>query len=115
MRPVPDADRELLQPIVYRLTWPQTTATTGWLDAWWKWVAGTQLVAQSTERDAQELGTFRIFVVCGLGLLPCLHDHLKFDTFDNDSAVGITRRLAGWTWKTKSQPVVFLSFPLNCK
>ena len=85
-----DADRELLQPIVYRLTWPKTTATTRRLDARWQWVAGTQLVAQPTKRDAQELGELGIAVVCRLILLPCLHDDLQFDTFDNLSAIGIT-------------------------
>jgi hypothetical protein len=84
-------DRELFKPFVDRLKRPQTVPATGWLDARWQWVAGTQLVAQSTERDAQALGELRIFVVCGLGLLPCLYDHLQFDTFDNDSAMGISR------------------------
>jgi hypothetical protein len=81
----------MLQPFMDPLARPKAVTTTGWLDARRKWVAGTQLVAQSTERDAQELGELRIFVVCGLGLLPCLYDHLQFDTFDNDSAIGISR------------------------
>ena len=57
------ADRELLQPIVYRLARPKTMATTGRLDARWQWVAGTKLVAQSAKRDPQQVCYFVIGVI----------------------------------------------------
>jgi hypothetical protein len=46
-----------------RLARPQAVTTTGWLNSWRQRVARTQLVAQSTDRDAQQACNFVIGVV----------------------------------------------------
>ena len=51
-------------------------ATTGWLDARWQWVAGTKLVPQSAERDAQQV---RYFVVGAIG--PVAFGHARHSVF----------------------------------
>ena len=58
-----DADGELLQPVVDCLARPKTMATTWRLYAWWQWIASTQLVAQSTERDAQQVRDFVVGII----------------------------------------------------
>jgi len=105
-----EADRELLQPLVKRLARPQTMPTTGRLDARWQWVAGTQLVAQSAERDAQEVGDLGISVVHALRFRLYLHDEVRYATSNNLSTIGITRRFAGQIRKTNSATVVFPRF-----
>ena len=38
-------------------------ATTWRLDAWWQWIASTQLVAQPAKRDAQQVCDFVVGVI----------------------------------------------------
>jgi hypothetical protein len=47
---------------------PQAVTTTGWLDAWRQRVARKQLVAQSTEGDAQHVCDFVVGVICSVAV-----------------------------------------------